>query len=215
MILLVSMRLAPSTTYYEERDAISHDWGRLLEDLNVTPVLVPNSLRNPARTFDEFRPNGILLTGGDDLGGGPSEFGRQTSRDRTEFALVAEALSRDVPILAVCRGLHVLNAFLDGRLTRSVDEPHVAVDHAVTLLAPLGGRPEGSVVEVNSFHNHGVHLDGLARALRPVAVTAGGFVEALEFPEHRTLAIQWHPERKSPDPRFAGDVFRQWLDRCA
>ena len=119
MILLVSMRLAPSTTYHEERDAISHDWGRLLEDLTVIPVLVPNSLRNPARTFDDFRPAGLLLTGGDDLGGGPSEIARQTARDRTEFALLGEALSRRVPVLAVCRGLHVLNAFLNGRTSRT------------------------------------------------------------------------------------------------
>ncbi len=128
-------------------------------------------------------------------------------RDAFELQLIRAALERETPVLAICRGVQVLNVALGGSLHSDLEDvvgdavPHRESQtchtyHAVKLepdsrLAALMGATE--LAEVASWHHQAV--DRLGAGLRAVAWAPDGTVEALELSEApQLLAIQWHPE---------------------
>ncbi|MGW4699159.1 gamma-glutamyl-gamma-aminobutyrate hydrolase family protein [Streptomyces sp. NPDC004285] len=170
---------------------------------------------------------GVVITGGQDLH--PACWGGDTSvvrevdprsnpmvhdveRDRHELALVRAALDRGIPVLAVCRGMQVLNAALGGTLI--ADLPPGAVRHLSPEAAPTDGTDDhvvtfepGSIVAglfgaravTNSWHHQAV--DHCGTGLVVTGRTADGVVEAVEFPGAPVLGVQWHPEwMESDDP---------------
>jgi putative glutamine amidotransferase len=168
---------------------------------------------------DDF--DGLLLSGGGDVD--PARYGEanlasreiEPGRDELELALVARALDRDLPVLAICRGFQLLNVALGGRLAQDVaghrppvregllQHHEVHVEPGSRLAAAVGGAP----LTVNSRHHQGVTADMLAPGLQATA-RVGGLVEAYEAPAHRWLVgVQWHPERTSEVSPAALGVF--------
>ena len=165
---------------------------------------------------------GLLLTGGDDIA--PSHYGQPAhpavvevapERDEFEIALVLEARKRGLPILAICRGIQVLNVACGGTLIQHLPAdvpgaldhslkvpPHTAFDHAHdiwiegdSLLAKLLEEElnGGDSYAVNSRHHQAVK--DLAAGFRAVATAPDGIIEAIEDPAMRyCLGVQWHPE---------------------
>ena len=157
---------------------------------------------------------GLCLSGGPDLHPaayhaepqpelGPTE----PHLDRFEIALVRAAEAREMPVLAICRGLQVLNVARGGTLTQDLPserrsdvehrQPQAASrpTHDVTLDADsltagcLGMRE----LTVNSFHHQAV--DRLGSGLRPVGWAPDGVIEAVEATDRQfTVAVQWHAE---------------------
>jgi putative glutamine amidotransferase len=118
------------------------------------------------------------------------------------------SLTRGVPVLAVCRGVQVLNVALGGTLYQDVatepgtqiphsqKEPRDQPTHKVTVapgsrLAETLGTDE---VEVNSMHHQAIHR--LGRGLTAVAWAPDQLVEGVEIadPARFVLGVQWHPE---------------------
>ena len=180
-----------------------------VERAGARPLLVPPSEHGVEETLDVL--DGLLLSGGNDLD--PETYGAEAhsetksirpARDRAELALLEGALARDMPVLAVCRGLQVLNVARGGDLVQHLpevvgDEKHrevpgvfaehpVRIDDGSKLGALLGDR-----APVKSSHHQGVGTIG--RGLREVAWADDGTVEGLEDPERRfALGVLWHPE---------------------
>lgn len=160
-------------------------------------------------TVDSFA--GLVLTGGSDVD--PALFGEASAadtdapdkeRDVFELALLDRAMSMDVPVLAICRGLQMLNVHDGGSLiqhldssdahrkrTRDKSEPaHDVEIESDSLLARVCGATKCAV---NSRHHQAV--DRLGRNLRISARASDGVVEAVERPDKRfVLGVQWHPE---------------------
>jgi putative glutamine amidotransferase len=159
--------------------------------------------------------DGLVLTGGLDVD--PARYGEaphpkvkrtDPERDAFELRLLSEALERDLPVFAICRGHQLLNVAFGGTLLQHIeDNSHRAqyeVEgfpsrwHAVRIergskLSNVLGREE---ITVNSRHHQGVTRDRLAAGLRATATSPDGFVEGIESPRHRwVLGVQWHPER--------------------
>lgn len=179
------------------------------------PVLLP-----PVGTgFAELvaRMDGLVLSGGADVDPAryrqpthPETTGLRPDRDEYEFALLAEALAVDLPILAVCRGMQMLNTALGGTLRQHLPDtvghhghrpaPGVFGDRRVTLhptstTAALLGR------EVTVLCHHHQALDTTADALTVVGTAEDGTIEAVELAGHTfVLGVQWHPE-EAGDPR--------------
>lgn len=156
--------------------------------------------------------DGVVFSGGADIG--PGNYGAeahaetdepQERRDRAEMALLAAALERDVPTLAICRGFQLLNIVRGGDLiqhlpdtvgdakhreVRGVFSEHpVEVKEGTQLAAVLGARQPA----VKSSHHQGVgHVgDGLVET----AWAEDGTLEGLEDPSRRfALGVLWHPE---------------------
>lgn len=156
----------------------------------------------------------LLVTGGTDVD--PARYGEAPvpelmqpdgPRDALEIELIREALRRDLPVLAICRGHQVLNVACGGRLQQHVpgdghsahaEAPHDSrwhdVDvHEASALATLIGAGRR---RVNSRHHQAVREHMLGEGLLPSAISPDGMVEGLESPSHRfVLGVQWHPER--------------------
>jgi putative glutamine amidotransferase len=159
--------------------------------------------------------DGLLLTGGDDVD--PALYGEaphptydvsEPGRDAFEIDLVRRALEKDLPVLAICRGLQVLNVALGGTLIQDIpSEPATLLQHdaegppttlahtvAVTpgsCLAALVGPDETRAV--NSRHHQAVRA--LGQGLVVTATSPDGVIEAAEVPTARfCVGVQWHPE---------------------
>ncbi len=226
MIVALSMRAATDAAHGELRDALSHDWIRLLEGLDVTPLLVPNGLYDPARLIEAGTACGIILTSGNDVGCVPGErwAGSESvsaARDQTETALLRHALTRRMPVLGVCRGMQLINTFFGGTLCRDVGqasggERHAGSPHPVRIADRAYRQRFGlQAGSVNSFHDHGVAKPDVAPGLTVLADSPGGIVEGLAHPDLPIIGIQWHPERPEPTPRIGREVLRLWLTWCA
>lgn len=184
------------------------DYVRAVVAAGGAPLLVPPGAP-VAETLDVV--DGLVFSGGSDLD--PSLYGAKAhpetvgfirERDDFELELMREALERDVPVLAICRGSQVLNVALGGDLEQHVPDrvgtelhrevPGVFSDHDVDVLP---GTRLGSILgdrhDVKSHHHQG--FGRLGTGLREAARAPDGTLEALEAPARRfTLGVLWHPE---------------------
>jgi putative glutamine amidotransferase len=166
--------------------------------------------------------DGLLLTGGDDVA--PSRYGEpahpavvaaETGRDEFEIALIHAARARQLPILAICRGVQVLNVACGGTLVQDIPtQLHGALAHSLpapphesysfahevwiekdSLLSKLMRERllDADSCEVNSRHHQAVK--DLAPGFKVSATAPDGVIEAIEDPTARfCLGVQWHPE---------------------
>ena len=166
--------------------------------------------------------DGLLLTGGGDVA--PSRYGEQphasvidvdADRDEFETALVGRARVRNLPVLAICRGIQVLNGAYGGTLLQDIPTqvqgalmhqlevpPHqsYSLAHEVwidkeTLLwkLMLERLSDADSCEVNSRHHQAVKR--VAEGFQVCATAPDGVIEAIEDPAARfCLGVQWHPE---------------------
>jgi len=198
----VTQRVIENQSYPETRDALARDWPDWIASVAPAAAIlpVPNRPEGVAEWWAATVPEVLVLSGGNDWGEAPE-------RDETERQLLQSAESAGVPILAVCRGLHVLNMCFGGTIVTDLSsvapEGHVNNDHAITLqhsaATALAGGP---VVTVNSYHYQGVRTDGLANGFKVFALADGEIVEGMFHETKPILAIQWHPERASPSAKF-------------
>jgi|SRR5579872_5389013 len=179
--------------------------------------LVPHDTDTLQQIFD--RLDGVFITGGVDVD--PSHYGESKSplcgdtdpdRDAVEIGLLRHALKQNLPILAVCRGIQILNVACGGTLYQDVtsqvpsamkhdyfptrEKPcrkFLAHDIVVKPNSRLGRILGNDVVQVNSMHHQAIK--DLAPNLTPTAHAADGIIEAVESTDERYLiAVQWHPE---------------------
>jgi len=179
--VLISQRVDPVAGRDETRDGLDIRFAGLLWQMGLAPVPLANGVPEPARYVAALAGDAVILSGGNDIGTMPS-------RDATETALLDWAAAAGVPVLAICRGLQMLNRYQGGRL--DTIGRHVATRHRVRgPLAPAGR-------EVNSYHNQGIAADGLGRDLLPMARAEDGGIEAVIHRSRPWLGVMWHPERE-------------------
>jgi N5-(cytidine 5'-diphosphoramidyl)-L-glutamine hydrolase len=183
----ITQRVAVIPEYGERRDCLDQAWPRFLHACGLSPLPIPNVLYVALEMFRRPDLAGLVLTGGNDL---VAVGGNAPERDRTENALVDEAESRGLPVLAVCRGMQLIQHRHGIALSRL--EGHVTPRQTIAI--------RGRKTEVNSYHCFG------ARDSRPPfevwAVAADGVVKAIRHESRPITGIMWHPERNSP---FAAD----------
>jgi putative glutamine amidotransferase len=171
------------------------------------------------------RVAGLMLLGGADVE--PSRYGEaphstfqasETQRDEYETELITLALERDLPLLAVCRGIQILNVVLGGTLiqdipsqtssviqhalapgadaqaSKAVVAHEVSVTSGTRLHAILGSQLDArGMCGVNSRHHQAVK--DLGRGLVVTATAPDGIIEAIERPASTfCVGVQWHPE---------------------
>jgi putative glutamine amidotransferase len=170
------------------------------------------------------RIDGLMLTGGADLD--PTRYGAERhpktqrpspARDEFEIELLAAACERAMPVLAICRGLQVLNVARGGTLHQHLpdvvgNETHMSVPgtygrHSVRVEPDSAvGRMLGQAASVVPAHHH-QGVDRIGRGLVPTAWADDGIVEALEDPNYPfLLGVQWHPEVGDDPSLFDGFV---------
>ncbi len=218
---------------------------RKLEDYRQAVLHVGGEVRVIDRDTDVAEVasaiDGLILTGGEDVA--PARYGGQPhpsvvhvnpERDELEIRLIAEALERGLPILAICRGIQVLNVARGGTLVQHIpDEVTGALEHSLpvppheayslahevwldkdTLLARLMRErlSDTDACEVNSRHHQAVKT--AAPGLVVSATAPDGVIEAIEDPAARfCLGVQWHPENFWRTGEFR-PLFEGFLEAC-
>ncbi|WP_413756098.1 gamma-glutamyl-gamma-aminobutyrate hydrolase family protein [Streptomyces sp. MMBL 11-3] len=168
----------------------------------------PDGSCDPALVADRLdRFDGVLLPGGGELA--PGRYGNARAHGTThdadpeqdgfDLAVVHHVLRTDLPLLAICRGLHTVNVALGGTLQEHLAgwrrEHHnlvhqVAVQPATLLELSMGSQ----VVTASCVHRQ--RVDRVGAGLKVAARAADGTREALELPHRRAwfASVQWHPE---------------------
>ncbi|HEV3282501.1 MAG TPA: gamma-glutamyl-gamma-aminobutyrate hydrolase family protein [Acidimicrobiales bacterium] len=209
----------------------------VVEAAGGQPLLIPPSRRarperpegeagvvmakaRPGQAFDRVLDalDALVLTGGGDLAADrygqsadPRNSGTSESRDELELGLVRAALAADLPVLAVCRGLQVLNVALGGELVQHLPDmvgsthqpepgefgPVQVATEPATIVRHLYG--ERTVVRCS----HHQAIASVAPGLAVSARSADGVVEAVEMPDRRfVVGVQWHPEEEGDTRLF-------------
>ncbi len=173
--------------------------------------------------------SGLLLTGGGDIAperydtGGKEGYctNIDLQRDEREFRMTGAALRAGIPILAICRGLQVLNVWSGGTLIADIPSAtgifmhkgnsdtrhniHVVTDSG---LAEITGLVSGTV---NSSHHQAIGR--LGKGLMVSAMSEDGIIEAIELKKGASfcLAVQWHPERMDFESPFSSGIGKAFV----
>jgi putative glutamine amidotransferase len=207
---------------------VSAPYVKAVRKAGALPVLLPVIEPGDASAMLEL-VDALIVTGGGDVDPanyrapadprlGPTD----PQRDASDLAITRAAVESNVPMLATCRGIQVLNVAMGGTLVQHVDD-HMRVDmynqdvHSVVIdpasrLATILGS---EVMGVNSMH-HQV-IDRLGPGVRAVAHNHDGQIEAIEIDAApAVLGVQWHPELlRHRDDHLAlfEDLVRQVIER--
>jgi len=197
------------------------DYVDAVERAGGRPVLIPPSDQGVEETLEAL--DGIVFSGGADVD--PARYGAdahpetdapQSRRDAGELALLQAALERDLPTLAICRGVQLLNVVRGGDLVQHLPENVGNDDHkqtpgefAVHSVDVKEDSRLGSIVgdrsDVTSHHHQA--LGRVGKGLVETAWAADGTLEAVEDPSLRfAVGIQWHPEASEDQALFAALV---------
>ncbi len=197
-------------------------------------VAIPSSLGPVGVVAIARRLDGIVLTGGGDVD--PVHFEEEPrpglgviepERDEAEIALCHYALRHDLPLLAVCRGIQVLNVAFGGGVIQDLggsESGYLNHDlktygegpgHSVDIVAgtKLAGIVKTTRFRVNSYHHQAV--GEIASELEISARAPDGVVEGLEHKTARfMIGVEWHPERSYLSAPEAGALITAFVDTC-
>jgi putative glutamine amidotransferase len=210
----------PGSLAHVDLDVYVSEYARAITAAGGLPVHLPQHV-DPAEYAG--RLDGLLLSGGTDVD--PARYGAaaetdgyppEPERDEAELGLIDVALTDGIPVLGICRGLQVLNVWAGGTLHQHIPEharydvpPAERIDELTIEPGTRLHALYGSRHRVNSLHHQTV--DQVAAGWIVTARSADGTIEALEWPDHDIVAVQWHPEllpTAATDPLFAWLVER-------
>lgn len=129
--------------------------------------------------------------------------GIDNDRDELEFALIKQAIDKNIPILGICRGAQLLNIHLGGTLHQDIANYYTEVPkiHSVWPKKKVQIDEESKLFEMVQFRSiwvnalHRQAVDELGEKLRVVAQEENGIVQAIEHDDRNfILGVQWHPE---------------------
>jgi putative glutamine amidotransferase len=176
----------------------------------------PAGAGQAARILDSV--DAVIVAGGLDVD--PARYGQdrhprtdapRTERDEWEDAVLAAALDRDIPLLAICRGLQLMNVHLGGTLLQHIPDVlgHERYSGRDGVFSTNAAHVEASTrggallrgrdaIAVQTYHHQAI--DVLAPGLVPFARNDDGLVVGAEVPGATfAVGVQWHPEEAAED----------------
>ena len=170
-------------------------------------VVEPGEMLDVMARFD-----GLVLHGGGDLD--PSLFGATERHEKLyginpihdafEMGALEAALTLDLPVLAICRGMQILNVARGGTLHQHITDDETTVHHRFELhgvqIDP--SSKTAAALGTTSPAGYSVHHQSIDRVGEGLIVTghaADGTIEAMELPDRWVVAVQWHPEDTAAD----------------
>ncbi|SDS85503.1 gamma-glutamyl-gamma-aminobutyrate hydrolase family protein [Microlunatus soli] len=165
----------------------------------------------------------VILPGGNDLDlrpfGVPEVHPREKhsppAQDAADVTISRAALGRERPMLAICRGMQVLNVVMGGTIHAHFEETtvkHDGVPHEVDVRSGTLTESMLGGTRISGWSSHHQACDRLADGLRLSATADDGIVEGFESDDGRILGLQWHPEVDAADDPIQQAPF-DWLVR--
>jgi putative glutamine amidotransferase len=235
IVAVTGRRLGPDRTRWPYANAATSPRAYLdaVRRSHAEPVLLDPGPISPDRAAALLEPfDALVLTGGPDVD--PTTYG-QPAHERTygvdrvaddyESILFRTAIAQQLPTLAICRGIQIVNVALGGSLYQHIEEepgvePHGAPGEAngerVHDVAIESGTLLRKVLQTDrarcSCHHHQA-IARLGDGLRATARATDGIVEAVELTDAPLLAVQWHPEDTAGDDPVQQRLF-DWACSC-
>lgn len=222
-----------SCGYTENRQFVSQTYIQAVEDFGGIPILLPCTPDKLIYPYYLKICNGFLFCGGDDVT--PLLFGEEliTQRgttdlrtDRFHISLMKHILTHRFPVLAICRGMQILNISLGGTIFQDIslrqavslnhmqlsekrsDPCHKILISNNSMLYNILNKNE----YVNSFHHQCIKK--LGKNLKISAVASDGVIEAIELNRHPfVLGVQWHPECMTTSSASMGRLFQIFIEK--
>jgi putative glutamine amidotransferase len=205
----------------QEAHLVADSYVSGLQRTGAIAILLPVDRRAPEQLLELI--DGLLLIGGADIDprsyGAPADPAVESTypeRDQFELALLRGAIDRALPVLAICRGMQLLNVALGGSLDQDLSDsdgsqPHRRIvgsfdgnEHTIELdPGSLAARAAGETAHVGRCHHHQA-VSTVADGLQVTGRAADGVIEAIESGDGRwVLGVQWHPEADESTRLFA------------
>ena len=191
----ISQRLIENESYFELREALSTDWGKLFNENPLFKGFLPLPLSTQL-PFEKYASvlSGVILSGGNDL----AIFNKSLSsklRDEYEMRLIKTCKSLNLPLLGVCRGAQIIAHFFKSKLAPCQNHTNL---HEI----------ENEAFRVNSFHNYAIL--NLGNELECIFKSKDNFIEAFKHRQLQIYALMWHIERENGLNELS--VLKAWLE---
>ena len=193
----ITTRISHEKPYDETRDALDHNWIKLLLEIGFLPIIIPTGI-NYGKYIKRLNIEGIILTGGGDLS---SMFNDKLSqiRDKKEKMILEYSIKNSIPVYGVCRGMQFIAEYFGSTLKKVTN--HVNISHKIYMKNQFWGATLlKDQILVNSYHNFGIDL--LSDELIAIAVSDDNCIEALVHSSHKIFCSMWHPEREKSFNNF-------------
>lgn len=227
LLIGITQRVSVVPEYGERRDALDQAWLGFFSACNLDPLIIPNRLSDPVAYAQKMGVEGIVLTGGNNFSNAVTTIQNRPvhnlpqcddlspERDETEIALLKQSIENGWPVIGVCRGMQLLNLFYGGEI--SSVENHVGLHHNLTTKGEIEIPFEVTFdTTVNSFHDFGIHSNGMSSEFDILAQT-DGVIESFVHQKHPHLGVMWHPERNvNPsvnDINLFRNYFTYWIKK--
>lgn len=220
MLIGMSMRITENPSYVEYRDSISHDWVNYLNKHDISPILIPNNLKNIKEFLNSVDVSGIIISGGDSIIQNPTNPNETIyhQRDVTEWDILKIGIKKKLPILGTCRGFQMINTFFGGNIAQNISTSYkhiVAHEHQIDIIEnPITEGFLDPKPYVNSYHDDGVRIQDLSDELIPFATWNNQMIEGLYHPSLPIVGVQWHPERSPNSKDLDETILRYWINQC-
>lgn len=196
--IIYTQRVEFVESYKERRDCADVEIAKLIWECGFLPIPVNNIPDKIQIVLEQFRPDGMILTGGNDL----SKYGGAApERDETEKRIIEYGIANQIPIYGFCRGMQLIADYFGAELVKV--EKHVVVRHRLEGNVPWSGRT------VNSFHSMAVKAPSSDLIIE--ARSEDGVIEAIKVKDQKIYGTMWHPERERPyekdDVQFIQEIF--------
>jgi len=187
-VIAISQRVQKIIKYNEFRDQVDNRLNFFVVKAGYLPVPIPNFIgcndlkqTSLLNWLKNINPDGIILSGGDDLG-------VYKSRDKNEARIIKWSLTKKIPVLGICRGMQMINKFFGG--TKVKIKNHAGTRHKIQ------GKYCKFRKTVNSFHNWGFYLKNIAEKLKINTLAEDKTIESFQHKKFKIYGVMWHPERE-------------------
>ncbi|MFT4412272.1 gamma-glutamyl-gamma-aminobutyrate hydrolase family protein [Fredinandcohnia humi] len=219
----------------DHKHSLANDYLQAIIQAGGIPVILPIGIDEDISQIVDII-DGLVVTGGGDID--PTLFGEEPhpklgtispGRDSLEIAIINKMLMENKPILAICRGIQILNIAVGGDMYQDIYSQtenellqhsqkatryhlaHFVKAKENSLLANIAGEAQ---FKVNTYHHQAVRHIPLPLTVSGVA--SDGIIEAIESTEHTfVLGVQWHPEALAVNGNdVAIRIFTRFIESC-
>jgi len=216
---------------FMEGTYVHHDYQKVIAANGGIPIILPFLAENLVEEMID-QCDAILFSGGEDVD--PKFYGQDPHqklgetiplRDKWEMSLLEKAMEKKKPILAICRGIQLLNAALGGSLIQDIpSNVKNSIQHSQTVNrswdfhwvtidegSKLANILQETKLRVNSLHHQAI--DRLAESLKVTAKSSDGIIEAVEhiYYDNFLVGIQWHPESMAATDEKMNKIFAEFI----
>lgn len=204
--VVITQRIEFIESYGEVRTALDIAWANLLEKYGILLLPISN-LSSIDRIFKDIKIDGVILTGGNNLGvitNNP----RDVLRDQLDGKVLEYALEKNIPVLAFCRGAQFV-AKKYGLIIKPC-KGHVTKSHRILWKKEISLIEKTTYPEfVNSYHNYSI--EGESSEIIINAVSEDGSIEAFLHKDKSIISLMWHPERMEKIGELEDVLFSKFI----